>query len=658
MVNKKRSSGRKAPVAAPRAALPLLEPGMRLRRPYLAALLLMFLLLSLLSFRQAGSLDAGWHLKAGQSILSGHGWPVNDAFTYTLNDHPYVDTSWGYQVLLYLTERTAGAPGMVVLHWLMLMGLFYLLYRTARLAPVDPVTLVLMIGAGIMTCEMRFNIRPELLSYLYLGAILYVLHRRALGFKAALWLLPLLLWLWANSHALFAMGWAAIACTAAGLWIRDRKPDMKLLGWGGASLLSPLVNPYGIKGWAYPFMLLTRFQSDNPFAKNIQELASPFSVGLTDQNRFYIHWPIWSFRILAVLAVAAVLFLLARKKYWAAFIALAFLPLSVRAIHNMPLLIITALPVMIWALPALGLWRLLGLRDRPARAAAFAALIAGGLTAVVLSLRVITGAYYVDDRRPIRFGLGWDHGKLPVEAVDYVKRTGLRGPMFNDLGFGGYLEWMLPQKVFIDGRNEMMGEDFFTQYQGILTSPEALERTDAKYGFEWIIFPYITQTGFLARLSADPRWVLAYVDDLSVVFVKQGPEARRWVDRASLERRAPPAPALNALPGLGGPDRATPLARWFRGLFGAQHYPQEEYRRAIFHYYRNEFPEAEAWLRAALAHGGEDYFEMYMNLGANLYKQNDYDGAARCFEETLKDDPHNSVARQYLTALTPLRMAQ
>ena len=630
----------------------LLKPGEPPARWNRGVLILLFVLLALFAMRQVGDPDVGFHLKAGDWFLSGHGWPGYDTFTYTLNDHPYVDTSWGYQVLLRLSHMAGGTPGMVVFHLMMLAGLFFLLYKTARLAPVDPATLVFLFGAGIVACELRYEIRPEILSYLFLAAILYLLYRRALGLKTALWLLPILLWLWANSHALFAMGWAAIACVAAGLWIRDRKPDEKLLLWGGVSLLTPLMNPYGFKGWVYPFILLTRFQTKNAFAQNISELASPFALRLSAGESFYAAWPIWTFRCLTVLAVAAFVLLLVRKKWWAAFIVLAFLPLSVRAIHNMPLLIITALPAMIWALPISDLRHLMDMPERRARMIRNGVLITTAVLAVVLGLRVMTGAYYISSRRPTRIGWDWNSSLLPVKAAEYVKRAGLQGPMLNHFNFGGYLMWTLPQRVFMDGRNEMAGEAFFNQCRAILSSPEALEEAARHYGFQWIILPYTAEPFAFSMISSDPHWRLACLDaPAAVVFVREGPGADRWVDRDSILRRPPPLAPLNTLPGLGGTPRRGPLMRWLSGLVARPAYPLEAKGRAVFHYFRGEYALAEAWYRAVLQEGGADYYEIYLNLGSSLAWQKKYDEAAACFHAVLREDPGNTIAFDNLAIL-------
>ena len=63
------------------------------------ALAAIFGLLALLTFRQISSLDAGFHLKSGEYILSGHFPPTSDIFAYTLRDHPVVNMTWGYDAV-------------------------------------------------------------------------------------------------------------------------------------------------------------------------------------------------------------------------------------------------------------------------------------------------------------------------------------------------------------------------------------------------------------------------------------------------------------------------------------------------------------------------------------------------------------------------------
>jgi tetratricopeptide (TPR) repeat protein len=416
------------------------------------------------------------------------------------------------------------------------------------------------------------------------------------------------------------------------------------------------LNPYGLKGVLFPFTLMTRFQKGNPFAESIGEFVSPFVLRLSDAYPFYPHWPVWTFRILALLALLALIPLLKQRKYWAVLLCLAFFPLAGKMIRNIPLLVIVALPAIAWAMPVSGLWRFGGLRHASARHARLAVLgIAGALT-VVLGLRVVTNAYYISTRRADRFGLGWNRLAVPVDAASYINRVGLRGPMLNHLNLGGYLMWAQSARVFIDGRLEVVGEELYERYREVTSSAEDLKRATDHYGFQFAVFPYAVSPRFLGQLSLDPSWRLAYVDALVTVFVRNDGEGERKVDRVSVERRPPAAVGTRALPGLGGPPRRSAILRWLSGVFVRQRFPAEEYNLGLFHYFRKDFSQAEAWFRAALADGGEAYYEVYLNLGSALFQQKKYDEAGACYEVVLQEEPRNKVARERLSALDRLRM--
>ena len=79
----------------------------RLTGPMRVVVGVVLLVLALGALREVASPDIGFHLKAGNHILDGNGWPRTDPFTYTVTDHAYIDTSWGYQVALAVVERVA-----------------------------------------------------------------------------------------------------------------------------------------------------------------------------------------------------------------------------------------------------------------------------------------------------------------------------------------------------------------------------------------------------------------------------------------------------------------------------------------------------------------------------------------------------------------------
>src|SRR6185436_14300417 len=88
-----------------------------------------------------------------------------------------------------------------------------------------------------------------------------------------LFLLVPLMAVWANVHALFAVGAFAIVCA----WVGN--PSRRLALWGGAALASVVVNPYGLQGALFPLKLISRINGSNPVYQTIGEFGSPFAAG-------------------------------------------------------------------------------------------------------------------------------------------------------------------------------------------------------------------------------------------------------------------------------------------------------------------------------------------------------------------------------------------
>ncbi|HEV8335816.1 MAG TPA: hypothetical protein VGR67_05320 [Candidatus Polarisedimenticolia bacterium] len=614
------------------------------------AFLAIALLLAALSFRQVGNPDTGFHLRAGESILSGNGWPVTDTFTFTLRGHPYVDTSWGYQVLAAAVLGAGGVQGLVLFHAFLILAAFTILWRTTRLEAADRLSFAAFLLLGILASEMRFEARPELLSYAFLAVVLHLLHRHAHGRPAPLWLLPLIHLIWANSHSLFILGWGALACFLVGLRIRDGQVDRRLLGTSAGSVAVTLLNPYGWRGALFPFTLATRLRPGNAFADSIGEFVSPFRLQIPEAFPFYPKLPIFSFRILAVLLLLSLPLLFRRKRWDLLILALAYFPLAAGMIRNMPILVLVALPGLVWSLPAEGLIARAG-RGETAKSRIRKALFCLlALLALALGLRVVHDSYYVAARRPTRFGLGWNRLILPLDAAEFAVRAGLRGRMLNHLNFGGTLLWALPQPVFIDGRLEVVGEEFYEEYRRLFDSEDALEEAVGRYDLRWVVFPYATNPAALGRMSRDPRWTLAYVDGLSVIFVRQE-DAGSLVDPRLPSRigEAPGRQDFRSLPGLGGPPRPGRLGGWLAGLVRRERYPSEDFGLGLFHFYRGEPLRAERRFCEAIRKSGGAYFEMYADLAAALYRQGRIEEGRACDRVVLEADPGNRLALERLS---------
>jgi hypothetical protein len=228
----------------------------------------------------------------------------------------------------------------------------------------------------------------------------------------------------------------------------------------------------------------------------------------------------------------------------------------------------------------------------------------------------------------------------------------LTGRVLNHLDFGGYMMWARDRPVFIDGRLEVVGEEFYDFYRSALDSPERLESTVASYGIEWFVFPYRARPKLVESLSRDRRWRLAYVDHLAVAFVREGPGAAALVDRTVRElSSAATVPDLADVPGLGAAGRPSAAAGWLAGLVHRIEFPTEPFYLGLFHLYRGEPAAAATRFADAVRASDGRWYETYHNLGGALYRLGALEPARRCYEIVLDEEPDQRTAAQRIAEI-------
>jgi hypothetical protein len=107
---------------------------------------------------------------------------------------------------------------------------------------------------------------------------------------------------------------------------------------------------------------------------------------------------------------------------------------------------------------------------------------------------------------------------FPEKAAEFVQSHNLRGPLFNDYDWAGYLIWRLPElPVSIDGRNNLHGDRRTLRSYATWTGAG-----------DWAADPELARANLVighadlalaSLLRCDPRFRLVYEDKLAVVFV-------------------------------------------------------------------------------------------------------------------------------------------
>ena len=476
-------------------------------------MVLLFFWTFLLGLRLLSDFDLGYHLKSGQWIVENHAFPGKDSFTTTANQNDYVDTYWLYQVALFLLQRLGGYPLLSFVNALALTAAFVLLYLRMRDDRTPPWMAFFLLVPAVLGSETRFLTRPEALTYLFLPASLWILERRFQGKTTPLFLLPLLQLIWVNSHGLYILGWAVMGFyLASGRWHEGRW-DKSLLYYCLAAVGCSFFNPYGLKGVLFPFHLFQRL-SGTILKSNIAEFKSPWAPV---EALFYPWFSVDFYKILSILILLLVLLTWNKRKLHELLLAGAFLYLSATAVKNIPLLPLACLPV------AAAAWKNLEWGWVRKMGEGLSKPWTGGaaiLFLLLFSARVATNAYYISDRRTDRFGWGLDTEVQPVKAADFLAQNHLDGKILNQMNAGGWLDWKGPQKTYIDGRTEVMGDDLFTEY---MTSfkPGGLSALADKTGADIIFFNPFAASYWIFALKQMPDWRLVYLDEYFAIYLRK-----------------------------------------------------------------------------------------------------------------------------------------
>jgi len=239
---------------------------------------------------------------------------------------------------------------------------------------------------------------------------------------------------------------------------------------------------------------------------------------------------------------------------------------------------------------------------------------------------------------------------FPTKAVDFLEHHKIKGHFFNDFNSGAYLLGRVyPNiKVFIDGRTELYGPRFFTDYQRISNG-------DTKLFSQLVDFYMLTgvflnsvynpfSQGLLKYLYDSKEWSLVYFDYDATIFLRNIQENQEWIDRYKIDLstwQTQPVDLLKL-----GPRPITP----YRYI-----------NRAKVLFYFGLYDKAQMELNEASRIISTDA-DIYDWLGRIYLVHNENDKAYENFRLALVLNPHKEKARFYLAQsayrLNDLRQAE
>lgn len=447
--------------------------------------------------------DLFWHMAYARQMLEHHTLILDHtAFSWTPTSNRMIYCAWAGELFFYGLWSLAGFTGLFAFRYLCVAAVLALAWSHARrLKLADaPLTWLLLLILLVGTLGGTI-IKPEIFSLLFFNLLVWLFFRFRLDGRVRwLYLIPVCLLVWVNTHGAFVIAAPFFLAVLIGEALKRRLSRHMVAAWGLCGV-AVLANPYG---WRYPWQLVQDLvfgktpRPDGAWNDAYQSIFSPGSGG------HFVELLVGMTVILGVLAVQK------RRLDWTIVLCNA---------AYVPLFMIFQRTTFFW--PVVFCYSSLYLAQMPPRRAIPWERYAKP-AALVLFL-FLGGRAMLDSWRNPGYGswLGFGISYInPVPEAEFLASAHLGGRLYNLFDGGGYLLWRLyPQyRVMTDSRsfpylswfddqyNFSMGtsfDDFLRRYPADVASIELLH--------------VLTCRNFLRS----PDWRLVFYGPTSAVFVRR-----------------------------------------------------------------------------------------------------------------------------------------
>lgn len=488
--------------------------------PSVADLIFVALLASLLftplSVKLLGDAGTGWHIRTGQLILATHAIPRVDPFSSQINK-PWIAWEWLYDVIVGCLERWAGLNGVVWLTAIVIATVFAALFRLLTRRGTSFLVELLLTLLALSASTIHFLARPHVLSWLFVLIWFWILDcaESAIPSKGRrLWLLPVLMLVWVNVHGAFLLGFVLLGIFWLGsLWTwltlkesrieeslhkiaaGKRVRESTLVGLAAA--VASLVNPYG---W-HLHEHIYRYLTNRFLMEHIDEFQSPNFHGLAQR----------CFLLLLLIAIAVLVVNGRKLRASEILVALFAVYAGLYASRNIPvssILLAAIVGPLIPSRVSTGFLHRMAAVDATMRGYLWPVL------AIAATLVIAANAGRVGST--VLMDAHFDPQRMPVDAVNFVAKAGVRSPMFSPDNWGGYLIYRLypTDKVVIDDRHDFYGDPWLQSYLRTIHVEPGWE--DFLKGQSCVVMP--GKAALTEILRKTPEWKAVYSDDVATVF--------------------------------------------------------------------------------------------------------------------------------------------
>lgn len=467
------------------------------------------------------NIDLGRHLENGKIVWQNPAVLFTNFYSYTEPNLPFINHHWLSGVILYGVYLLGGFSLLSIFNIILALGTFLLAFNLARQKANFYLSALISIPVIFLLSE-RVEIRPEILSYLFIFIVWTVIYKTNQDQKwRRLWYLVPIFILWANLHIYFFIGLALLGFQVLAevlpILIKNSSHFLSRLNQAYlgsrpwlfafvASTLACLINPNTWRGLLYPFNI---FQN---YGYEIAENKSIFYL-----EHLIINPNFLLFKVLIFILIASIVlnyFFTKKIQIFDLLVALFFSFLAIFASRNLALFALVTLVLI------------------PANLKTFNYLLVKKniklYLAIFLLLALLVSGSYLLIKNYSNQTLGLNLAQGSEDSLTFYKNNNLSGPIFNNYDLGSALIfWLFPQdQVFVDNRPEAYSEHFISDVYKPLQS-ETVKWTELSniYQFKTIYFSYSDSTPwaqqFLSRITSDANWALVYFDRYSVILLNK-----------------------------------------------------------------------------------------------------------------------------------------
>jgi hypothetical protein len=446
----------------------------------------------------SGDGDLGRHITIGNYILDNWEIPTRDIFSHTMTGKQLVPHEWLAQWIFGVTYRLLELSGIVMVIAILIATTFTLTYQETLRRNVFRL-LALFIGIlAAFTSRLHWLARPHIFTFLFTALWTYQLENE----KSKVWIFPLIMLFWANTHGAFIAGFVIWGAHVAG-WLWEylngqstKERGLRLAIIGVTSFAVTLINPAGWDLWG----------------TSVGYLGNRFLVDQTIeyQSPNFHNWSTWPFLTMLMLGILGI-GLGSKLRPHESILFAGWTVMSLYSGRNIPLFAIVTAPYIGGALQG-ALEKIRLLQSVEQRLSGVEAKLKG-IFWPFIAILFLTYTLYTRPNSANQF----DPNRFPVKAVDWLEGNPQEGKMFNNFIWGGYLLYRMwpEQTVFIDGQTDFYGETLTREYTQVTTLADDWESVLEKYQVSWVIVQ--SDKPLVKALQDEKGWNVVYQDTTATV---------------------------------------------------------------------------------------------------------------------------------------------